>query len=122
VGTPLTGTVTPGSFRQNAAGTKVNWSGYDIDMLTDGNGLYWVEDLMGGYYEQRAGYGANYSMKGWIKVEADNTVSFVKGGNVVGWGDAYDDFIGGVYDPAANTISYDVVYANMHFNVILTLN
>ena len=52
----------------------------------------------------------------------DNTVDLVGGGNVEGWGDSYDDFKDGKYDPATNTISYDVVYAGMDFNVILTLN
>ena len=122
VGEPLVGTVSPGSYRQNSAGTITKWSGYDIDMLTDGNGLYWVEDLLGGYYEQRAGYGAAYSMKGFLQVNADNTVDLVGGGDVAGWGDHYDDFKDGKYDPATKTISYDVVYAGMDFNVILTLN
>ena len=122
VGQPLAGTVSPGSFRQTKAGAIVNWSGFDIDMLTDGNGLYWVEDLLGGYYEQRAGYGSAYSMKGFLQVNADNTVDLVGGGDVAGWGDHYDDFKDGKYDPATKTISYDVVYAGMDFNVILTLN
>lgn len=126
VGTPLTGAVANGSFRQtyNDDGSpkaQVAWSGYDIDLLTDGNGKYWVEDLLGGYYEQRAGYGSSYSMKGYLQVNADNTVDLVGGGNVVGWSDAYDDFKDGKFDPATNTISYTVVYADMDFNVILTL-
>jgi hypothetical protein len=126
VGAPLTGTVATGSFRQtyNDDGSpkaQVAWSGYDIDLLTDGNGKYWVEDLLGGYYEQRAGYGSNYSMKGYLQVNADNTVDLVGGGNVVGWADAYDEFKNGKFDPATNTISYTVVYADMDFNVILTL-
>jgi hypothetical protein len=54
-------------------------------------------------------------------VNDDNTVDLVGGGNVEGWGDSYDDFKDGKYDPATNTISYDVVYAGMDFNVILTL-
>lgn len=122
VGAPLTGTVSEGSFRQTKAGAVVNYSGFDIDMLTDGNGLYWVEDLLGGYYEQRAGYGDQYSMKGYLQVNKDNTVSLAGGGDVVGWGDSYDDFKNGIYDPEKNTISYTVVYAGMDFNVILTLN
>jgi len=101
---------------------QVAWSGYNIDMLTDGNGKYWVEDLMGGYYEQRAGYGSAYAMNGYLQVNADNTVEMVGGGGVPGWGDAYDDFANGVFDPATNTISYCVTYAGMDFNVILTLN
>lgn len=121
VGSPLVSVVAEGSYRQNAAGTVTNYSGYAIDLLTDGEGLYWVEDLLGGYYEQRAGYGAAYSMKGFLQVNDDNTVDLVDGGHVEGWGDDYDDFKNGKYDPAANTISYTVVYANMDFNVILTL-
>ena len=126
VGTPLTGAVANGSFRQtyNDDGSpkaQVAWSGFDIDLLTDGNGKYWVEDLLGGYYEQRAGYGSSYSMKGYLQVNADNTVDLVGGGNVVGWSDGYDDFKDGKFDPATNTLSYTVVYAGMDFNVILTL-
>ena len=122
VGDPLLGNVSSGTNRKTAAGAVTNWSDFDIDMLTDGNGLYWVEDLLGGYYEQRAGYGSAYSMKGFLQVNDDNTVDLVGGGNVEGWGDSYDDFKDGKYDPATNTISYDVVYAGMDFNVILTLN
>lgn len=127
VGSPLVGTVSDGSYRQTYNGdgspkAQVAWSGYGIEMLTDGNGLYWVEDLMGGYYEQRAGYGSRYAMNGYLKVNADNTVEMVGGGGVPGWGDAYDDFANGVFDPATNTISYCLTYAGMDFNVILNLN
>ena len=127
VGSPLVGTVSDGSYRQTYNGdgspkAQVAWSGYNIEMLTDGNGLYWVEDLMGGYYEQRAGYGSRYAMNGYLQVNADNTVDMVGGGGVPGWGDAYDDFANGVFDPETNTISYCVTYAGMDFNVILNLN
>ena len=122
VGAPVTGSVTTGSFRQTKDGAVVKWDGFDIDMLTDVNGLYWLEDLLGGYYEQRAGYGDRYSMKGYLQVNADNSVDMVGGGDVVGWQDSYDDFKNGKFDPATNTISYTVVYAAMDFNVILSLN
>ena len=127
VGSPLVGTVADGSYRQTYNGdgspkAQVAWSGYNIEMLTDGNGLYWVEDLMGGYYEQRAGYGSRYAMNGYLQVNADNTVDMVGGGGVPGWGDAYDEFANGVFDPETNTISYCVTYAGMDFNVILNLN
>ena len=122
VGDPLLGNVSSGTNRKTAAGAVTNWSGFGIDMLTDGSGKYWVEDLLGGYYEQRAGYGADYSMKGFLQVNADNTVDLIGGGHVEGWNDDYSDFKDGKYDPATKTISYTVVYAKMDFNVILTLN
>ena len=61
-------------------------------------------------------------MEGFLQVNEDNSVDLAGGGYVPGWGDYYDDFTGGVYDPEANTISYDCVYAGMDFNVVLTLN
>ena len=127
VGQPVVGIVTEGSYRQtwNGDGTpkaQVAWSGYSLEMLTDGNGKYWTEDLLGGYYALRAGYGFSYAMEGFMQVNEDNTVDFAGGGYVPGWGDYYDDFKNGVYDPEANVISYDCVYAGMDFNVILTLN
>ena len=121
VGRGVTGTVATGSYRQNAAGTVTNWSDLDIVMLTDGSGLYWVSDLLGGYYDQRAGYGPAYAMPAYLQVNADGAVDIAGGGQVPGWGDAYSDFRDARLDPATNTISYCVVYANMEFHVILTL-
>ncbi len=119
VGNYTPATVATGTHRTNSAGTVTSYSGYTIDVTTDGNGNYWVEDLFGGYYEQRAGYGSDYSMPGFIHVDSDNSVTLTGGGGVEGWGDGYDSFDNGVYDPAANTITYDVVYVGMTFHVIL---
>ena len=102
VGDPLLGNVSSGTNRKTAAGAVTNWSDFDIDMLTDGSGKYWVEDF--------------------LQVNADNTVDLIGGGHVEGWNDDYSDFKDGKYDPATKTISYTVVYAKMDFNVILTLN
>jgi len=127
VGSPVVAKVAEGSYRQtwNDDGSpkaQVAWSGYSLSMLTDGNGKYWTEDLLGGYYYLRAGYGSSYAMSGFLQVNEDNTVDIAGSNGVPGWGDDYDDFLNGVYDPAANTISYDIVYAGMDFNVILNLN
>lgn len=119
VGNYTPATVATGTYRANSAGTVTLYSGYAIHVTTDGAGSYWVEDLFGGYYAQRAGYGSAYSMPGFLKVNADNSVSLTGGGGVAGWGDGYDSFNNGVYDPAANTITYDVVYVGMTFHVIL---
>lgn len=123
VGDYIEAIVANGSKRTvTTSGLTTVYSGFTIPVTTDGNGQYWVEDLMGGYYEQRAGYGSNYSMPTFLKVNADNSVSITGGGGVAGWGDSYDSFDNGVYDPAANTITYDVTYAGqMVFHVILQL-
>ena len=123
VGNYIAATLATGSKRTNSSsGAVVNYSDLTIPVVTDGNGNYWVEDLMGGYYEKRQGYGSDYSMPGFLRVNADNSVEITGGGNVAGWGDSYNAFENGVYDPAAKTITYDLTYAgSLVFHVILQL-
>lgn len=120
VGDYTPGTVAAGSHRTNAAGTATSYSGYTIPVTTDGNGNYWIEDLLGGYYEQRAGYGSNYAMPGFIKVNSDNSISITKGGTIPGWAsEGPYDKIKGSYDPSAKTMTWDLTWQGMVFHVIL---
>lgn len=123
VGDYTPGNMATGSQRTNtSSGAVTAYSGYTIPVTTDGNGNYWVEDLLGGYYEQRAGYGSAFSMPGFLRVNADNTVDLTAGGSIAAWGDSYDKFENGVYDPATKTITYDITYAgSLVFHVILQL-
>lgn len=112
-------TVAEGSNRISSNGVTA-YSGYSITLSQAAPGIFYVSDFLGGYYEQRAGYGSSYAMKGYLRLMEDNTLSILSG-DVAGWGDSYSDFSNGVYDPATGTISYTVTYAGMDFNVILTL-
>ena len=105
-----------GTHRQTAT-AKTNFDGYKVSIVNLGNGVFYVSDILGGYYAQRAGYGVNYSMPGYISVNADYTLTIISA-SVAGWGDSYDDF-SGTYDPATGAITYCCVYAGMDFNVIL---
>jgi len=110
----------PASYRLNAAGTKTVWGkSFEILVTSNGDGTYDVDDLLGGYYCQRAGYGSNYAMPGTVSIAADGTMEIVAGGGVAGWGDAYDAFKGS-YDAASATFTFTTTYANMDFNVIMT--
>lgn len=105
-----------GTHRQTAT-AKTDFDGYKVSIANIGNGVFYVSDILGGYYAQRAGYGVNYSMPGYISVNADYTLTIISA-SVAGWGDSYDDF-SGTYDPATGAITYCCVYAGMDFNVIL---
>lgn len=120
VGTPLTGVVSNGTYRLRGE-TTTPYSGYELFILSNNKDTYFVEDLLGGYYYLRAGYGSGYAMPGYIQVQPDNSVNIVKGGGVPEWGDAYSKF-SGTYDAATNTISMVTTYAGMDFYVILKLN
>lgn len=109
-----TNRVTPSS------GAVVAFSGQSITLSQVAPGIFYVSDLMGGYYDQRAGYGASYAMRGYISLNADNTLTPLYG-HVAGWGDSYDDgSFSGSYDPATGAINISFSYAGqLQFNIIL---
>jgi hypothetical protein len=79
----------------------------------NGDGTYNVDDLLGGWYCQRAGYGTNYAMAGVIAIEDDGSVICLANG-VPGWGDEADAFEG-TFDAATGTFNLKVTYAAMDF-------
>lgn len=111
--------VAVGTYRLRA-GVTIKYSGYDILIMQVSPGEFYISDFLGGYYDQRAGYGANYACKGKFKLNADNTLTLVES-SVAGWQDSLTDLVSGIYDPAAGTLSWNAKYAGMDFNVIITL-
>ena len=112
-------TVADGSYRfwLETEG-KVNFSGYNVDLDYVAPGLYHLSDYMGGYYDQRAGYGSDYAMQGYVALNNDNTFSAITA-DVAGWGDSADD-VQGTYDEATGSINLEVAYAGqMIFYVTL---
>lgn len=86
---------------------------YEVLIIDRGDGSYSVDDLLGGWYCQRAGYGTNYAMAGVISIAGDGTLSAIRT-SVPGWGDAADS-VEGTFDAATGTLSMKVVYAGMDF-------
>ena len=68
-----------------------------------------VDDLLGGWYCQRAGYGTKYAMSGVLGVAEDGTLTLIDS-YVPGWGDGLDSFEG-KFDAATSTINFVCVYA-----------
>lgn len=111
----------PESYRV-AAATTFYGAAYRIAVYGTADGTYAVDDLLGGWYAQRAGYGASYAMQGEIAIADDGTVSLVDS-FLPGWGDSANSLTDGVCDPEAGTLSYVVGYAadpEMFFHVILS--
>lgn len=93
-------------------------SSYMLYILANGDGTYTINDMLGGYYEQGAGYGSDYAMVGVFTIEEDGIITGLSG-NVVGWGDSMDYLEDGVYDATTGTISWKLGYAGMEFYVIM---
>lgn len=101
------------SYRLREGAEVAYGSTYPFLILDNGDGTLDVEDLLGGWYCQRAGYGSNYSLGGTITVAPDGTVTCSKS-FLVGWGDSHDDF-SGTYDATTGTFTIKTVYAGMDF-------
>ena len=78
-------------------------------------GIYEVNDLMGGWYEQIRGFGANYGagmgcMSGYVSLDGENKISLMSS-YIEAWGDGLDWIKDGVYDPATESMSYSLSYS-----------
>lgn len=102
-----------------SSGVTVNYSGYPVLLLQTAPGVFYISDFLGGYYDKRAGYGSNYAMTGYFKVNADNTLSLISS-HIIGWGDSLDELNNASVDPVTGKITFSAVYAGSYsFNVIL---
>ncbi|KAA6320229.1 hypothetical protein EZS27_029971, partial [termite gut metagenome] len=120
--TDLAGTYTTaeGSYRYwLSTGVIVPFSGYKINISYIVPGIFYISDYMGGYYDQRAAYGAAYAMKGYFKLNVDNTLDALSG-DIAGWGDSFDSFENGKYDPDSGSLYWELGYGgSMVFYITL---
>lgn len=112
----------PASHRTNTdTGDDVAYgASFEILIIDNGDGTYFVDDLLAGWYAQRAGYGDSYAMQAIISIADDGTIT-LKSSYVPGWGDAADALSADAkYDAGAKTITYTVTYAGyLDFSVEL---
>lgn len=107
--------VTADSYRELlSSGAQVAFGNrYNISITRVAAGFFAVSDFFGGWYAQRAAYGATYAMTGYILLNEDNSIELLSS-HVNGWGDALDDLNNGSYNPGNNSIHWDVTYAGAY--------
>lgn len=111
--------VDPASFRTYDGKNVAYGSSYSILVTNAGDGSYAVDDILGGWYCQRAGYGTDYAMGAHVTIADDGAVSLVDS-YIPGWGDSLTGF-SGTYDAASATFNYQAVYVSgMSFNVTMS--
>lgn len=101
-------TTDPASYLSAGSAKAVYNRAFPMTVVGYGDGTYWVDDLFGGYYALRAGYGSNYAMQGEIALEADNTLSLIDS-YLIGWGDSVTE-LEGTFDPDTQTLSWVAYY------------
>lgn len=116
--TDISGTYTTlDGTRRLRTGVETPYPGYTTKLSKVAPGIFLISDMLGGYYDQRAAYGTDFTLKGYVQLLADGTVKALSG-KVAAWGDSYDSFTGN-YDAKTGRISYVVNYAGMDFYVVL---
>ncbi len=107
------------SYR-NMNGQQAPFKGdFSVSVTLVAPGIFAVSDFLGGWYDQGAAYGAAYAMKGYFKLNADNTIEPLSS-LLAGWGDSMDSMKEGKYDPETGQISWYIDYAGtMTFYVIM---
>lgn len=108
----------PSSYRLYNGAQVAYGRSFEILILNNGDGTYSVDDLLGGWYCQRAGYGSNYAMKGIISVSADGSIEMLAS-YVPGWGDTATGMTDGQFENG--TIIWNLEYTDYPFYFIVTM-
>jgi hypothetical protein len=102
------------SFADRAAGYGNTTQCVGITFEEVAPGIYYVSDLLGGWYNQIRAYGTKYCMTGYVSLNPDNTLT-LQSSYIAGWGDGLDYIKDTAYDPATGKISYSLSYAGQIF-------
>lgn len=109
----------PQSFRMSSGTQTFYGNSYSVTVYGDGTGTYHVSDFLGGWYDQRAGYGSSYACPGEFSLDGDGNVTLINS-SVAGWGDSLSSLDNGVFDEATQTFSWVAMYAGMEFHVTMS--
>lgn len=74
-------------------------------------GIFYCNDLLGGWYWQIRNYGTSYAMTGYVSIDNDGNVELLDS-YIPGWSDGLDYIEEAKYDTATSTISYSLSYAS----------
>lgn len=99
---PLNGYYTS-TIKRNNNGTVGNRGPFTILVFGVGNGNYYIEDLLGGWYYIGSKYGPAYAGSAVIKLNADNTFTIVSADKLA-WGYPCLFTAPSTYDPATKTL------------------
>ena len=92
----------------------IYYGGYRLLVVGDGQGNYEISDLLGGWYEYRAGYGSAYALGADVTIDSAGDITLVDS-YLQGWGDSANSLDDGHFDAATGTISWKVSYTDYPF-------
>ena len=118
---PMSGFYTTNTDSYRDYGGIIYYGGFPVAVYSNGDNTYHVSDLLGGWYEYRAGYGSDYALEGDIDIDANGNITLIDS-YVYGFDMTADDLSAGKFDKDAGTIKYLITFADMPFNITLDKN
>ena len=109
-------TTNPSSYRDSNGYTY--FGGYPVMIYCNADGSYHVSDLLGGWYEYRAGYGSQYALVGDINVDANGKIEYINS-ITPAWGYTADGITDGIFDAETGVMTYTITFKGMVFNMTL---
>lgn len=106
----------PGTYR--LTDSEVPFEGFKVNITKIAPGFFKISDFLGGYYHQRAGYGAAYACSGYVQLKSDNTLTLLSS-SILPWGDTLTEVTDASYDPETGAVKWCAEYAGMLFYVVL---
>lgn len=96
-------------------GNTTQCTGIIFDMIVPG--IYYVNDIFGGWYDQIRAYGSRYAMTAYVSVDNDGNIELLSS-YIAGWGDGVDYLEDGIYEDGV--ISYSLCYAGqIYMDIVL---
>jgi hypothetical protein len=98
------------------------YTGLSVSIQKMAPGFFYVSDFLGGFYDQGSNYqyGPTYAMTGYFILNADNSITHISS-LAPAWGDSLNELVGGKYDPATETVTWDAFYTSSNFDFKVTL-
>lgn len=107
----------PGTYRKSGT-TETPFEGFKVNITKIAPGFFKISDFLGGYYHQRAGYGAAYACNGYVQLKSDNTLVLLSS-SILPWNDTLTGISDAFYDPETDAVEWCAEYAGMLFYVVL---
>jgi hypothetical protein len=115
-------TLASGSYRLSGS-TTTPYSGYSVTITKKGQGIYYISDWLGGYYDKYNGYGSSYASTGYFALNNDNTITLLKSSAITFSNGSFNvsALSNATYNPSAKEISFVATFGGRYYHEILDL-
>jgi len=84
-------------------GTQLSRGPFTVTLKKIAEGVFSIDDMLGGWYAIGSAYGSSYAGSGYIALHVDNSISIISS-TLPGWGDTIEFYQTSYYNPNTGNI------------------